>query len=277
MRTPSNDAAVQLDQVSKRYYLNPSRPWHMSDLLHNPRGLVRQIFPREPFWALRDIDLVVPRGQVLGVIGRNGSGKSTLLRTLAGMSPPTKGKVSINGRFAALFELGAGFHPQVTGRENAYLNALFMGLPKAEVKRLLPEMIEFSGLGDFIDQPMRTYSSGMYLRLGFSVAIHVRPEILIIDEVLAVGDADFQQKCFDHFAHLKEDGTTVIMVTHAVGTLRDFADRVIILDGGVVARDGGPDEIVDEYVKGLLEASPAARRAFGRTLAAHGLIADESS
>jgi ABC-type polysaccharide/polyol phosphate transport system ATPase subunit len=272
---PSNEVAIRLEQVSKRYYLNPNRPWKVGDMVRHPRELIRQVFPREPFWALQDIDLTVPRGQVLGVIGRNGSGKSTLLRTLAGMSAPTKGKVSIDGRFAALFDLSAGFHPLVTGRENAYLNALFMGLSKQEARRLMPDIIEFSGLGDFIDQQIRTYSSGMLLRLGFAVAIYVRPDILIIDEVIAVGDGDFQQKCFDHFARLKEDGTTVILVTHAVATLRDYADRVILLDAGRIVRDGDPEEICNEYMAGLIQASPAARAVFGRTLVAHGLISED--
>lgn len=268
---PSNDdVAIRLEGVSKRYYLNPNRPWHLRHLVTSPRALIRQIIPREPFWALQDIDLEVPRGQVLGVIGRNGSGKSTLLRVLVGISPPTRGQVTIHGRYAGLFELGAAFHPQATGRENAYLHALFMGLTKSEVKHLLPEMIEFSGLGEFIDQPMRTYSSGMYFRLGFSVAVHVRPEILVIDEVLAVGDADFQQKCFDHFAKLKEQGTTIVLVTHAVATLSEFADRVVLLDAGRIIREGGPDQIVKEYIEHELAISPVAQAAFERTLRSLG-------
>jgi len=268
----SNGTAVRLEGVSKRYFLNPNRPWRLADAVRNPRELARQILPREPFWALQDINLEVPRGQVLGIIGRNGSGKSTLVRVLVGISPPTSGRVTMRGRYAALLELAAGFHPQATGRENAYLNALFMGLPKTEVRRLIPEIIEFSGLGEFIDQPARTYSSGMYLRLGFSVAIHVRPDILVIDEVLAVGDADFQQKCFHHFAQLKDQGTTIILVTHGVNALADYADRVIRLDGGHIVRDGEPDEVVTEYIQSQHPLSPAARRAFERTLRAQGLI-----
>jgi len=268
---------VRLEGVSKRYYLNPKRPWQLRDLVTRPRALLRQLRPREPFWALRDVTLGIRRGEIVGIIGPNGSGKSTLLRILVGISPPTTGTVSICGRFAALLELGAGFHPQATGRENAYLNALFMGLPKSEAKAKVPEIIEFSGLQQFADQPMRTYSSGMYLRLGFSVAVHVQPEILVIDEVLAVGDADFQEKCFEHFARLKESSTTIVLVTHSVGTLKDFADRAILLDHGRVVRDGDPADVADEYVLSRVQASPVARRVFQRALEERGIAATVST
>lgn len=274
----SNDEfLVRLEGVSKRYYLNPKRPWQLRDLVLRPQALLRQLQPREPFWALRDVTLGVRRGEILGIIGPNGSGKSTLLRVLVGISPPTTGTVSICGRYAALLDLGAGFHPQATGRENAYLNALFMGLPKREAREKVPEIIEFSGLEQFADQPMRTYSSGMYLRLGFSVAVHVRPEILVIDEVLAVGDADFQEKCLDHFARLKERSTTIVLVTHSVAALRDFADRAILLEQGRVVRDGKPAEVVKEYMRSRMQASPAARRVFQRALQERSIAAGVSA
>jgi lipopolysaccharide transport system ATP-binding protein len=272
-----DEVVVRLEGVSKRFYLNPKRPWQLRDLMARPRMLLRQIRPREAFWALRDVSLAVKRGEVLGIIGANGSGKSTLLRVLVGISPPTAGTARIHGRYAALLELGAGFHPQATGRENAYLNALFMGLSKREAREKVPEIIEFSGLGEFADQPMRTYSSGMYVRLGFSVAVHVRPEILVIDEVLAVGDAEFQQKCLEHFAELKESGTTIIMVTHVLGTLKDFADRVILLDHGQVVQEGEPSDIVDSYMRSRLSASPAAARIFRSSLESRGLIGATSA
>ncbi|MEX0786704.1 MAG: ABC transporter ATP-binding protein [Dehalococcoidia bacterium] len=278
MQTPSNgDYAMVLDGVSKRYFINPNRPWQLRDLITSPRAVARQIFPREPFWAVRDVSLSVRRGEVVGIIGSNGSGKSTLLRMMVGLSPPTKGRVDVHGRYAALLELGAGFHAQATGRENAYLNALFMGLPKPEAKRLLPEIIEFSGLGAFADQPMRTYSSGMYVRLAFSVAIHVQPEILVIDEVLAVGDAAFQQKCFEHFAYLKERLTTIVMVTHSMPSLIDYADRVVLMEGGQVARDGNPQEVVQEYMLGRFEVSPLAKKHFQRSLIDRGYITEEEA
>lgn len=264
----SDEFAVRLEGVSKRYYLNPKRPWRLRDVIARPRALLHQLRPREPFWAIRDLTLDVKRGEIVGLIGPNGSGKSTLLRMMAGISPPTVGEVSVNGRYAALLELGAGFHPQDTGRENAYLNALFMGLPKNQAKNLVPEIIEFSGLQEFADQQMRTYSSGMYLRLGFSVAVHVQPEILLIDEVIAVGDADFQQKCFDHFVRLKERSTTIVLVTHSVGSLVDFADRVILLERGRLIRDGDPQTVIKQYVDSRVQASPAVRRHFERALGA---------
>jgi ABC-type polysaccharide/polyol phosphate transport system ATPase subunit len=273
----NDDFVLHLEAVSKRFYLNPKRPWQLRDLVARPRALLRQIQAREPFWALRDVTLGVKKGEILGIIGPNGSGKSTLLRILVGLSPPTSGVVSIRGRYAALLELGAGFHPQATGRENAYLNALFMGLPKSEAKRRVPEIIEFSGLQKFADQPMRTYSSGMYLRLGFSVAVHVQPDILVIDEVLAVGDADFQQKCFDHFARLKERSTTIVLVTHSMTSLLDFADRAILLERGQIVRDGDPNSVVDQYVRTRVQASPAARRIFQRALVERGIIAAGSA
>lgn len=272
-----NEFVIRLEGVSKRFYLNPKRPWQLRDLMARPRALLRQIRPREPFWALRDVTLGVRRGEIVGIIGPNGSGKSTLLRILVGISPPTMGTVSIRGRQAALLELGAGFHPQATGRENAYLNALFMGLSKSEAKEKVPEIIEFSGLGEFADQPMRTYSSGMYVRLGFSVAVHVQPEILVIDEVLAVGDAEFQQKCYDHFARLKERGTTIVLVTHVVSTLKEFADRVILLERGQVVRDGDPTDVVGGYMRGRLRASPAAQRVFRKALEGGGMTAAASA
>ncbi len=267
-----DDVVMRMEGVSKRYFLNPKKPWRLRDLAVRPKAILRQIRPREPFWALRDVTVTVRRGEIVGIIGANGSGKSTLLRLLVGISPPTTGRVSVRGRYAALLELGAGFHPQATGRENAYVNALFMGLTREQAKERLDEIIEFSGLERFADQPMRTYSSGMYLRLGFSVAIHVQPEILVIDEVLAVGDVDFQQKCFDHFAKLRERSTTILMATHNITTLRDFADRVILLDHGQVLKDGAPEEVVGEYMLRKVEASPAARRVFERTLRERGLI-----
>ncbi len=267
--------AIRLDGVSKRYFLNRTTSWRLQDVIRNPRMILTQR-KGEAFWALSDISLDVTRGEILGVIGANGSGKSTLLRTMVGLSPPTEGTVSVNGRYAALLELGAGFHPDGTGRDNAFVNALFMGLSKQRARELIPEILEFSGLGKFADQPMRTYSSGMYVRLGFAVAIHVQPEILVIDEILAVGDADFQQKCFDHFAELKQQSATIILVTHSMSTLREFADRVIHMEHGRVVNDGDPDAVIDKYMMNRLTASPAARKVFRRSLEAQGLLPEEA-
>jgi ABC-type polysaccharide/polyol phosphate transport system ATPase subunit len=259
--------AVRLRDVSKRYLLDPKRPWRLRDIVAQPASLLGQVRAKRPFWALRDITLDVRHGQIVGIIGHNGSGKSTLLRILAGISQPTTGSVEIHGRYGALLDLGAGFHPNATGRQNAYLNALFMGLSKSEVKEKMDDIIAFSELGDFIDQPMRTYSSGMFLRLGFSVAIHVQPEILLVDEVLAVGDADFQEKCFDHFRQLKARETTIIIVTHNVDTLVDFADRVLLLEKGQVKLDGNAAHVVSQYIESLRRESPVMERAYQRAIA----------
>ena len=263
----THEYAVRLTDVSKRYLLDPTRPWRVKDLLAHPQTIFGQLTAKEPFWALRDVSLKVKHGEILGIIGPNGSGKSSLLRVLAGISPPTEGTVEINGRYGALLELGAGFHPNATGRQNAYVNALFMGMSKDEVNAALPSIIDFSELGAFIDQPMRTYSSGMYLRLGFSVAIHVQPDILLVDEVLAVGDADFQEKCFEHFRTLRERNTTIIIVTHNVDTLVDFADRAIMMEKGRIKLDGPPIDVVSEYINTLRRDSPAMERAFARAIA----------
>lgn len=263
---PSSDKlAVQLDGVSKRYFLNPTKPFRLSDVA-SPRALWHRLRPREPFWALRDVTMAVNRGEIVGIIGANGSGKSTLLRVLAGLSPPTTGSVTIHGRYAALLELGAGFHRQATGRENAYLNALFMGLSKREAKERVPEILEFSGLEQFADQPMRTYSAGMFLRLGFSVAIHVQPEIFLIDEILSVGDAEFQKKCFDHFDKLQQRGTTIIIVSHNVDVLKEFASRVVLIEHGKAVLDGDPIEVTREYIERRKESSPEFKQAFRRAL-----------
>ncbi len=273
---PSNERyAIRLNGVSKRYYLNRTTSWRLQDMITKPQTIRRQL-KGEPFWALNNISLDVPRGEILGIIGRNGSGKSTLLRTMVGLSPPTAGTVSVHGKYAALLDLGAGFHSDITGRENAYVNALFMGLSKKRARELMPQILEFSGLGKFVDQPMRTYSSGMFVRLGFAIAVHVKPEILVIDEILAVGDADFQQKCFNHFAELKLQSTTIILVTHNVGTLRDFADRVILMEEGQIVDDGDPNTVIDKYMMNRATASPATRKVFRRALEAQGLLPREA-
>jgi len=273
----NNTDAIRLDNVSKRYLLDPSTHWSLKRMASNPMATLRRMRARDEFWALKDVSLRVGRGETVGIIGHNGSGKSTLLRTMIGLSPPTRGTVEVNGRFAALMELGAGFHGQATGRQNAYVNALFMGLSKKETERLMPEIIEFSGLGAFIDQPMRTYSSGMYVRLGFSVAVHVRPEILVIDEVLAVGDAEFQTKCFEHFETLRKQESTIVLVTHALDILENFADRVILMEGGKVKLEGGPSTVVGEYIRERIERSPETRRKFFAAFKARQLAEERAT
>jgi ABC-type polysaccharide/polyol phosphate transport system ATPase subunit len=248
----SNGAGVALElrDVAKRYYLNPFRPMELKTTLLNFGSFLsgnRQA-SRNPFWALRGVDLDVHRGEFLGVVGHNGSGKTTLLRIMAGLSPATRGTVVTRGRLSALLELGSGFHPNITGRENALVNAVLLGLGRAEAERRVPEIIDFSGLHEFADQPMRMYSQGMYLRLGFAVAVHVDPEILLVDEVLAVGDAEFQEKCYDRIERLRARGTTIITVSHDIFSLQKFCDRIVLLDHGELVADGDPEPVISEYL-----------------------------
>jgi ABC-type polysaccharide/polyol phosphate transport system ATPase subunit len=257
-----NDAEViVLENVSKRYLLSTQRVEELKTaLLHLPTFL-KASRARQEFWALKDVSLTISRGESVGIIGPNGAGKSTLLRIVSHLAPLTRGKLMVRGRISPLLELGAGFHPQISGRENAILNAVLLGLSRKEAKEKLDEIADFSELGEFIDQPMRTYSSGMYVRLGFAVAVHVRPEILIVDEVLAVGDAEFQRKCFEHIEKLRQDKVTIVLVTHDLESVKRFCDRAVLLNHGAVAAAGKPQEVVDEYMSRHFEfsASPSGR------------------
>jgi lipopolysaccharide transport system ATP-binding protein len=240
--------AVEVEQLSKRYVLRGGRAQELKTALLNLPGLFSNGRRGRVFWALRDISFTLGRGECLGIAGPNGSGKSTLLRVLAGITKPTSGRLVVNGRVSALLELGAGFHPQITGRENALLNAVLLGLSMKEAREVLPEIIAFSELGDFIDQPMRTYSSGMYVRLGFAVAVHVKPEILLVDEVLAVGDAEFQSKCFDHMDKLRQAGVTVLFASHDLPSLQRYTDRVMLLEHGQAVLEGKPAQVLHQYL-----------------------------
>ena len=254
------EPAIVLENVSKQYLLSFYKPEALKTaILHLPNFL-RNGRNRWPFWALSDINLTVRRGESLGVIGPNGSGKSTLLRIMARIAPPTQGRVTVRGRISALLELGAGFHPQISGRENAILNAVLLGLSLKETREVLPEIIEFSELGDFIDQPMRTYSSGMYVRLGFAVAVHTQPEILLVDEVLAVGDVEFQRKCLSHIEKLRAKNVTIVFVSHDLMTVARFCDRVILMDHGRISFEGDAGAVIHEYLSRIarLEAALAS-------------------
>jgi ABC-type polysaccharide/polyol phosphate transport system ATPase subunit len=212
------------------------------------RSLVRNLRPDETFPAVTNITVSVPRGQTLGVIGRNGSGKSTLLKLVAGITKPTSGSVTVNGRVSALIELGAGFHPEISGRENVFINGIMLGLTKREVTQRFDEIVEFAELEEFIDAPVKTYSSGMYMRLGFAVAIHVDPEVLLVDEVLAVGDEGFTHKCLDKFAEFKRRGKTILLVTHSLGLVERFCDEALWMDGGRMKLQGDPKRVVGAYI-----------------------------
>lgn len=244
------NTAVTVDTLSKRYQLRAGRgPELKSTLLSLPARIFRKRAPaKKDFWALQDISFSLQRGECLGITGPNGSGKSTLLRIIAGITRPTSGRVVAKGRVSALLELGAGFHPQMSGRDNALLNAVLLGLSLDEAHEALPSIFDFAELGDFIEQPMRTYSSGMLVRLGFAVAVHVQPEILLIDEVLAVGDAQFQSKCFNHIARLREEGVTIIMASHDLPSIQKYTDRAMLLEHGRIVLEGKPAQVLHEYL-----------------------------
>jgi len=205
----------------------------------------------EDFAALKDINLEVPRGTTVGIIGRNGSGKSTLLKIISRILYPSRGKVEVHGRVSTLLELGAGFHPDFTGRENIFLNASILGFTRKETKERLGEIIQFAELGAFIDNPVRNYSSGMYMRLGFAVAVHVDPDILLIDEVLAVGDLPFQQKCLERIRDFRKESRTIVFVTHSLAMVESLCDVVVWLDQGAIRLQGEPQQVAHAYREGV--------------------------
>src|ERR671914_620823 len=211
-------------------------------------SLIRDLNPEETFTAVRDVSFTVPAGRTLGVIGRNGSGKSTMLKLVAGITKPTTGTVAVNGRISALIELGAGFHPEISGRENVFINGIMLGLSKREITKRFDEIVDFAEMREFIDAPVKTYSSGMYMRLGFAVAIHVDPDVLLVDEVLAVGDEGFTHRCLDKFADFKRRGKTILLVTHSLGLVERFCDEALWLDGGRMKAMGDPKRVVGAYI-----------------------------
>ena len=241
--------AIEVTNASK-VYRRYSRRRQFSTLKSAllSRSLIRNLRPVETFAAVSDVTFSVPRGRTLGVIGRNGSGKSTLLKLVAGITKPTIGKVHVNGRISALIELGAGFHPEISGRENVFINGIMLGLSKREITSRFDEIVEFAEMQDFIDAPVKTYSSGMYVRLGFAVAINVDPDVLLVDEVLAVGDEGFTHKCLDKFAEFKRRGKTILLVTHSLGLVERFCDEALWMDGGRLQGIGDPKRVVGAYI-----------------------------
>jgi ABC-type polysaccharide/polyol phosphate transport system ATPase subunit len=211
-------------------------------------SIIRDLTPAETFTALDGVSFEVPRGTAFGVIGENGSGKSTLLKLLAGITKPTRGSLEVRGRISALIELGAGFHPEISGRENVVINGIMLGLTRRQVDERFDEIVDFAELREFIDAPVKTYSSGMYMRLGFAVAIHVEPEVLLIDEVLAVGDEAFTRKCLDKIGEFRRRGKTIVLVTHSLGLVERMCDEALWLRHGRVADQGDPKRVVDAYL-----------------------------
>jgi ABC-type polysaccharide/polyol phosphate transport system ATPase subunit len=256
-------AAIEVTHASKVYRrFSHRRQFATLKSALLSRSLISNLRPEETFTALADVSLTVPAGRTLGVIGRNGSGKSTLLKLVAGITKPTTGSVTVNGRVSALIELGAGFHPEISGRENVFINGIMLGLTKREITRRFDEIVEFAELQEFIDAPVKTYSSGMYMRLGFAVAIHVDPDVLLVDEVLAVGDEGFTHKCLDKFAEFKRRGRTILLVTHSLGLVERFCDDALWLDGGRVKAMGDPKRVVGAYITDV-EGSEEAQLAAG--------------
>jgi lipopolysaccharide transport system ATP-binding protein len=249
--------AIEIAGVAKHFKKAAVRREYTTvktELVRILTGKRKMVAPTQFIEALKHVDLTVPTGQTLGIIGRNGSGKSTLLKLITGIYAPTSGTVKVNGRISALLDLGAGFHPDFTGRENIMINGIILGMSRAEVKARMPEIIAFSELGDFIDEPVRTYSSGMFMRLAFAVATHVDPDILIIDEILAVGDEHFQKKSRKRMTEFKASGRTIVLVTHDLGSVEQWCDRAIWIDGGVVRGDGPPAKIISQYREAIAEA-----------------------
>ena len=245
--------AVDLSGVGKRFMRHTDRRNSIKERI--VRGRARNA---EDFWAVRDLSLQIPKGSVYGLIGHNGSGKSTLLKMIGGIYRPTEGSIATDGRVAALIELGAGFHPDMTGRENIALNGSILGLPRKEIANVTEEIIDFSGLGDFINDPVKHYSSGMYVRLGFSVAVHMKPDVLLIDEVLAVGDEEFQRKCFDHLYSLRRAGKTIIVVSHGLGQLEGLCDEIAWLERGTMLEHGPAVDTIASYLR-KVNADESAR------------------
>jgi ABC-2 type transport system ATP-binding protein len=241
----SNNVIV-VDEVWKKYRLFHERNQSLKGAF-----LAGFRSRHEEFWALQGVSFAVPAGSTFGLIGENGSGKSTLLKCVAKILRPEKGSVRTTGKMSALLELGAGFHPELSGRDNVYLNGSILGLSKREVDRLFDGIVSFAGLEKFIDTPVKNYSSGMYMRLGFSVAINVQPDLLLIDEILAVGDESFQRKCTEKFADLRRDGKTVVIVSHALGAVREMCSEVAYLEHGKLLAVGPADEVIDEYLGGV--------------------------
>jgi ABC-type polysaccharide/polyol phosphate transport system ATPase subunit len=237
---------VNVSKVYRKYARKKQFATLKSALLKG--SLIRDLQPDETFPALRGVSFTVPKGCTYGVIGRNGSGKSTLLKCVAGITRPNEGRIAVDGRISALIELGAGFHPEISGRENVFINGIMLGLSKREIQRRFDEIVEFAELKDFIDAPVKTYSSGMYMRLGFAVAIHVDPEVLLIDEVLAVGDQAFTVKCIDKFAEFRRRNKSILLVTHSLDLVEKFCDRALWLDKGKTLAEGEPKRVVASYL-----------------------------
>ncbi|MGC1421020.1 MAG: ABC transporter ATP-binding protein [Terracidiphilus sp.] len=259
------ESAITIENVGKKYSIGRQRA-NGDGLRHAIEGALRQPLgwfrsrreaklKQVDFWALRDVSLQIKRGEVVGIIGSNGAGKSTLLKLLSRITLPTEGRICIGGRVASLLEVGTGFHPELTGRENIFLNGAILGMPRAEIIRKFDEIVAFSEIDEFIDTPVKRYSSGMYIRLAFAVAAHLEPEILIVDEVLAVGDTAFQKKCLGKMGSFAQSGKTILLVSHNLEAVRNLCPRSIWLKGGRIQRDGKTEDVLEGYYESISRAT----------------------
>jgi ABC-2 type transport system ATP-binding protein len=255
------EPAIEVADVAKRFRLVHERNSTLKATIFS--GFKRTV--HEEFWALNGVSFEVREGQTYGLIGHNGSGKSTLLKCMARIYQPNRGRITTRGKVSALLELGAGFHPELSGRENVYLNGSILGMSKREIDRRFDGIVEFAGLEQFIDTPVKNYSSGMFVRLGFSVAITVEPDILLVDEVLAVGDESFQQRCMEKFADLRTSGRTVVIVSHSLDTVRNMCDAAAWLDHGTLQKEGDAHEVVSAYLESVRDDRRAHEQTVGTT------------
>jgi len=255
---------IEVNGISKRYRIGAKMPYYslrdvLMEIIKSPQKLIKTSSNSvaEQFWALKDVAFSVPRGQVVGVIGRNGAGKSTLLKILSRITPPTSGEVRLRGKVASLLEIGTGFNPELTGRENIYLNGAILGMTQKEIKQKFHDILSFAEIDKFIDTPVKFYSSGMYVRLAFAVAANLEAEILIIDEVLAVGDTSFQKKCLAKMGEVAQGGRTVIFVSHNLAAIEAMTDRCLVLSGGKLVLDADSHQAIDYYLKSLSKETQA--------------------
>ena len=258
------DIAIKIENVSKEYKIGLAKPHNtlaeqMADgfkSLFARNGHRQRSHQSDRFWALKNISFDVKKGDIVGIIGRNGAGKSTLLKILSRITEPTEGRAGISGRVGSLLEVGTGFHPELTGRDNIYLSGAILGMRRAEIERKFDEIVDFSGVEKFIDTPLKRYSSGMYVRLAFAVAAQLDPEVLIVDEVLSVGDADFNKKCLKKMENVGQEGRTVIFVSHSMPAVTRLCQRAILLEGGIVVADGPSQKVVSQYINSGLGIGP---------------------
>src|SRR3989344_2888090 len=255
----NQDIAIKVEGISKKYVIGEKNSYVTlrEQLMKLPQKLFSRRKPRE-FWALKNISFEVKRGEILGIIGRNGAGKSTLLKILSRITEPTSGQVTMKGRVASLLEVGTGFNPELTGRENIYLNGAIIGMSRKEIKHKFAAIVNFAGIGDFLDTPVKRYSSGMYVRLAFAVSAHLDSDILLVDEVLPVGDIEFQKKCIGKMNNLARDGKTVVFISHSIPAISKLCTNCLWVQNGKIIKAGSTREIIDAYTDSIIDTIPKA-------------------